>query len=208
MRASAATLLLSMLSAGNGVTPRNASSPVGPSTSQLSYTITVDPAHINQYHVELAVTRSPGRITLGMAKHPEYDDRFWRYVNGLTATMNGKPARIIREDSARWRVEAGETGTLVIRYGIHMAPPAPGIRPSWRSYVNANTALIGGAHSYIYPLERSTLPIRVHVAVPKEWTIATALSPAAGARDFTARVSSHSLTRRFSRARFTDGALQ
>jgi predicted metalloprotease with PDZ domain len=211
MRASAATLLLSLLSTISVSPPGRVSAPSNPSpsNSQLSYTITVDPSHINQYDVELTISHSPARVTLAMARHPEYDDRYWRFVTRLTATVNGRNATVIREDSARWRIEPApshdtsasnttrvDTGTVMLRYRIDMPAPPAGIRPSWRSYVNANSALVGAAHSYIYPIERSTLPIQVHVGVPKEWKVATALEPSPGAGKADRQGTTHDLTAR------------
>jgi predicted metalloprotease with PDZ domain len=149
----------------------HATSPVGP----LDYTITVDSARLNQYSVTLRSTWNGGPITLVMARHPEYDDRFWRFVTDLHATSNGHALAVVREDSARWRIEGAGAGRLTVEYSIAMPPVVPGVKPSWRPYVEINAAMVGGPHSFLYPTVRSSEPIRVHVAAPRGWKVATAL---------------------------------
>jgi predicted metalloprotease with PDZ domain len=177
------TLLLAAGIASPAPEAARTTSPVGP----LNYTIVVDPAHLNEYRVTLNTNVEAGRVTLVMARHPEYDDRFWRFVTDLHATSDGHPLTIVREDSARWRLESAAAGPLVVEYRIVMPPVVPGVKPSWRPYVEANAALIGGPHSFLYPTVRTARqPIRVHIDAPANWTVATALDQQAP-RDFTAR---------------------
>ena len=41
-----------------------------------------------------------------MASHPEYDDRYWRYVENVSAESHGAALKVTREEEPLWRVDA------------------------------------------------------------------------------------------------------
>ena len=61
---------------------------------------------------------------LAMAAHPEYDDRYWRYVRDSTVETQG--ASVTRVDSAVWQVIAPR-GVVTVRYRIALPPAEPGL---------------------------------------------------------------------------------
>ncbi|MEO5510332.1 MAG: hypothetical protein ABIS27_06850, partial [Longimicrobiales bacterium] len=162
-------------------TPYSAPTPHVAFKEALSYTIAVDPAREQRYDVRLEGLMYSGPVTFVMARHPEYDDRFWRYVTDLTVTVDGAPATVIREDSARWRVTAPRSGALRMSYHIVMPPPRPGVHPAWTAYVSSNAALVGGPHSFLYPENRNDLHLFVRLELPSDWVVATALKQTSGA---------------------------
>src|SRR5687768_8156557 len=81
---------------------------------KLQYTLRFDPADTTGIAVELRVTNAPASIQLAAHAHPEYDDKFWRYVTGISAT----DAAVAPIDSVRWQV-TNRAGDVVIRYRVN-----------------------------------------------------------------------------------------
>ena len=82
----------------------------------VEYTLRVDSTELSSYQVEMSLKNMPATFRLGMVAHPEYDDRYWRYVEGLQVTSPGVGGNIIREDSAP-------------------VPYLPGVRVPWYLFV-------------------------------------------------------------------------
>src|SRR5438105_3188526 len=55
----------------------------------VSYLLSVNPEDLSGYSVELRIRNAPDTLRLAMAAHPEYDDRYWRYVDGPRVESNG-----------------------------------------------------------------------------------------------------------------------
>ena len=125
----------------------------------LEYNLTVDPANLRQIGVTLHIARAPDTVRLAMAAHPEYDDRYRRYVTGFAAESRGMARPVVREDSAVWRV-AGTGGDLTVRYAIAL-PEVQSPRAAWRPYLTPTGGLVGGPHSFMYLLgaERSAASV-------------------------------------------------
>ena len=63
----------------------------------IFYTVTIDTADLSGFDVTMQIQGAPETIRLAMAVHPEYNDRFWRYVRNLRADELGKPVSIAIE---------------------------------------------------------------------------------------------------------------
>ena len=50
---------------------------------EVLYTIRVDRTDLSGYTMSMRFTGAPDTFTVAMAAHPEYDDKYWRYVEGL-----------------------------------------------------------------------------------------------------------------------------
>jgi predicted metalloprotease with PDZ domain len=109
-----------------------------------------------------------------MAAHPEYDDRYWRYVVDLVADSEGRARPVVREDSAVWRVEAPR-GEVTVRYAIRL-PPAQPPRAAWRPFLSPTGGLVGGPHSFMYIVGDELAPSEVTFDLPAGWAIATGLT--------------------------------
>ena len=154
-----------------------------PSDPIVSYTLRVDSTDLSGFDVELRLKNAGDTVRLAMAKHPEYDDRFFRYVENLRAE-GPRGASITRVDSAVWRLLA-PGGEATVRYRIHL-PPSPTPRGAWRPFLAPTGGLFGGPHSFMYVVGREPAPAHVRVEVPSSWRIATALRPTADPRTFFA----------------------
>ena len=137
----------------------------------VHYTLTINVSDLSGYDVEMAVTNAPANFHLAMVAHPEYDDRFWRYLNNLV--IDGLSDNIIRKDSALWLVKTN-AGNHIVSYRINL-PPAPAIRGSWRPFLSPSGGLVGGPHSFLYILGATQVPSSVTFKLPGDWQIATSL---------------------------------
>src|SRR6184192_605572 len=142
----------------------------------VGYTLRVD--------VELRLRNVPDTFRLAMVAHPEYDDRYWRYVEALRVATSNGAATVTREDSALWRVVA-PGGEALVRYRIHL-PPAESPRAAWRPFLTATGGLVGGPHSFMYVVGATLAPSHVTLELPPEWEIATGLEPTLDPRTFFA----------------------
>src|ERR671928_121731 len=68
------------------------------------YQIRVNPSDLSGFTVEMQVRGAGDTVRLAMASHPEYDDRYWRYVENLNAESRGVALTVTREEDALWRV--------------------------------------------------------------------------------------------------------
>jgi predicted metalloprotease with PDZ domain len=146
----------------------------------VNYLLTVNAGDTTGFDVQMVIANVSDTFRLAMAKHPEYDDRFFRFVENLTG---GAGVTITREDSALWRVVAPER-RAVIRYRIGVpAERAP--RAAWRPFLSNGGALVGGPHAFMYIVGAELAPAYVQLAHP--WpNVSTGLTPTADANTFYA----------------------
>jgi predicted metalloprotease with PDZ domain len=149
----------------------------------LAYTLRVDSADLSGFSVEIRIRNAPDTFDLAMAAHPEYDDRYWRFVEGLTA-IGPSAAVVTRVDSALWRVVA-PGGECVVRYRIRL-PPSPNPRAAWRPFLTATGGLVGGPHGLMYLPGATLAPAHLTLDLPPGWSAATGLEPTADPKTFYA----------------------
>src|SRR2546430_639999 len=96
----------------------------------VHYTLRVDVGDLSGFDVELRLHNLPDTFRVAMVAHPEYDDRYWRYVEALHVETPHGAATVAREDSALWR-GGGPGGGGPARYP-RPPPPPPGPPPPGR----------------------------------------------------------------------------
>ena len=174
-----AALLFVMSFAAQPSFSHNASRPL------ISYTIRVDPADLSGFAVEMRVRGAGNIVRIAMASHPEYDDRYWRYVENLSAESRDTAPKVTREEDALWRVEA-PAGDFTVRYRIHLPPQTAPIRSAWKPFLSPTGGLIGDLHSFMYVVGAASAPTRVTLDLPSGWAIASGLDPTDDPRTFAA----------------------
>src|SRR5438034_6282049 len=150
----------------------------------VEYTLRVDPRDLAGFEVELRLRNVPDTFRLAMVAHPEYDDRYWRYVEDLRVAAAGGPGAVTRADSALWQVVA-PGGEAVVRYRIRL-PAAESPRAAWRPFLAATGGLVGGPHSFMYVVGATLAPAHVTLELPSTWEAVTGLEPTADPRTFFA----------------------
>lgn len=84
----------------------------------LHYTLNVLESDTLGFDVRLHVRNAPDTFRIAMAKDPEYDDRFFRFVTNVRAS-GSVSAAVAREDSTVWRVTA-PGGDVAIQYRVEV----------------------------------------------------------------------------------------
>ena len=128
----------------------------------VQYLLTIREGDTTGYDVQMVLGNVRDTFRLAMAKHPEYDDRFFRYVDNLTG---GAGVTIAREDSAVWRVVAPER-RAVISYRIKLPAAEQPQRAAWRPFLSATGGLVGGPHSFMYVVGAELAPAYVQISQP------------------------------------------
>jgi len=151
----------------------------------IGYTLRVTETDLSAYEVEMCIRHVPDTFRVAMMAHPEYDDRFWRYVRDIRVeTKNGK-GNVFREDSALWRIVAvGDE--IVLKYKIHLPTAVEGFRAAWRPFLSPTGGLVGGPQSFMYIVGSTLAPSHISLRIPKGWMIATGLEGTADPSTFYA----------------------
>ena len=151
----------------------------------VSYSLRIDAADLSGFDVEMRLRNAPDTFRVAMAAHPEYDDRYWRFVDGPRVDAPGGAASVMREDSALWRVSA-PGGEATLRYRIRLPPAEGPPRAAWRPFLTATGGLTGGPHAFMYVVGATLAPSHVTLDLPPDWDVATGLAPTSDARTFFA----------------------
>jgi predicted metalloprotease with PDZ domain len=151
----------------------------------IAYMLRVAAGDTSGFDVEVRIRNAPDTFRLAMAAHPEYDDRYWRFVEGLTAVTPTRPAVVSRLDSALWRIIA-PGGEAVVRYRIRLPAREGSQRPAWTPFMAPTGALVGGPHAFMYMPGNTLAPSHVRLELPVAWDIATGLEPTSDPRVFFA----------------------
>src|SRR3989442_9015111 len=141
---------------------------------EISYVIHVNPVDLTGFNVEMHVRGSGGIMQVAMAAHPEYDDRYWRYVENFTAESRGVALDITREEDALWSVRV-PGNDLTLKYRIHLPAQTASTRAAWRPFLSATGGLVGDLHSFMYIVGATGAPAGVTLDIPKGWAIASGL---------------------------------
>ena len=148
----------------------------------IQYTLRVDSTDLSGWTVEIRLRTTSDTFRLAMAAHPEYDDRYRRYVRDVTVEPLGTVTRV---DSAVWQVTAPR-GFVTVRYRIALPVVEPGLRSSWKPFLTPTGGLFGGPHSFMYMLGAEDSLVGVTLELPPSWRIATGLNRTNSPRTFTA----------------------
>ena len=175
----------------------------------IGYTLRVDSADLSSWRVAIQLRTTSDTFRLAMAAHPEYDDRYWRYVRDIDVEPLGTVTRV---DSAVWQVIAPH-GAVTVRYRIALPPADSGLRASWRPFLTPTGGLIGGPHAFMYLLGGETMMASVSLELPASWNIATGLDTTPSPRVFFAEnaatlMDSPMLVGRFRSWRFVEGGAE
>ena len=144
----------------------------------IGYTLDVEAADLSIYKVEMRIHNVPDTFRVAMMAHPEYDDRFWRYVKDIQVETKNGIGNAFREDSALWRIVAHGHDVL-LKYSIHLPAPPEGARAAWRPFLSPTGGLVGGPQSFMYIVGATLAPSHISLQLPKGWMIATGLEPTA-----------------------------
>jgi predicted metalloprotease with PDZ domain len=151
----------------------------------VSYTVTIDPADTTRIRVAMVIQSATSPVThVAMAVHPEYNDRFWRYIRDLHAEVfekrnggrgSGKPLTITADDDHSWSVPT-PTGSTIVTYRIQLPPESPTNRPVWHSTLRSNGASLNSTDTFLYLRDFPRSPVAVGLRIPDNWQVRSGLS--------------------------------
>ncbi len=151
----------------------------------IGYTLLVDAADLSFFEVEMRLRNVPDTFRVAMVTHPELDDRFWRYVEGMHVETKNGNGNVFREDSALWRIVV-KSDEVLLRYSIHLPTSQEGQRAAWRPFLSPTGGLVGGIHSFMYVVGATLAPSHITLKLPQGWMSATGLEPTADPSTFFA----------------------
>jgi len=152
----------------------------------IQYKIRIDPADLTGFAVEMKIQRQrPGLLRVAMAVHPEYDDRYFRYIENFSASdPRGSQLTVSREEDTVWRIDNAPKHTH-IRYRLRLPPQQGEIRQSWKPFLTRDGGMVGDLHSLMYVVGEEKRRARLDLEMPAAWTAASGLEPTSNPRSFT-----------------------
>lgn len=144
------------------------------SQAVVEYTLRVDTNNLSGYDVEININNAPKSFHVAMATHPEYDDRYWRFVENFTITSTGKN-NFVREDSTLWKITT-TAKKVTIKYRLHLPAANENQRAVWKPFLSPTGGMVGDIHSFMYLVEQPEATCYVTFQLPEEWHIATGLT--------------------------------
>ncbi|HWH02155.1 MAG TPA: hypothetical protein VN674_00570 [Gemmatimonadales bacterium] len=141
----------------------------------VTYTIRVDPASLSAFDVTMTVRHAPDSFTLAMFRHPEYDDRYWRYLDSVT--VDGGTIR--HDGDATWSVTHA-TADVTIHYRLVLPPQSSPQRSAWKPFLTPTGGLVDAPHALLYVVGAEHGPSEVRLELPKGWRVATPLAGDSG----------------------------
>ncbi|HEX3168359.1 MAG TPA: PDZ domain-containing protein [Chitinophagaceae bacterium] len=150
----------------------------------VDYLLTVDSTDFSSFAVEIKIRNVADTFHVAMVTHPEYDDRYWQFVEDFFVEAKNGKGKILREDSALWKIVTNGR-EAVLHYRIHL-PDVTGIRSSWKAYLSPTGGLVGGPHSFMYVVGATLVPSHVAFNIPNDWEIVTGLQATSDKKAFYA----------------------
>ena len=162
---------------------------VSAATPSIEYKIQIKETDLSGFDVEMLVPRVRGTLRIAMAAHPEYDDRYWRYIENFSATARrGRALPFTKEEDTVWRIE-NTRGETLVRYRLHLPAQQPGsIRDAWKPFLTPDGGMIGDLHSLMYVVGDTSRRARLTLSMPDGWKAASGLEPTRDPRVFTGTV--------------------
>ena len=139
----------------------------------VEYTLNVDSVQANSFSVEMRIRNAPANFVVAAHAHPEYDDKYWRYLEGMRA----ENASVQRLDSVRWQV-TGSRGDVTLNYRIR-PPLAQPPRAAWRAFLTPKGGVTGGPHAFLYVVGSESASARVRAILPSGWTAVSGMNRSA-----------------------------
>jgi predicted metalloprotease with PDZ domain len=151
----------------------------------INYVLTVNSFDTSVFTIEMNIRNVPDTFRVAMVSHPEYDDRYWRYVQDFSADAKRGKGEVRREDSALWRVTTnGNEASL--HYKIRLPALQDQFRSSWKAFLTPTGGLVGGPHSFMYVVGATLTPAYVNLNIPAGWEITTGLTATIDSKTFFA----------------------
>lgn len=148
------------LTASHGASPR------------ISYYVAMDPGDPSSIRVAMQIENAPRSVRLAMAVHPEYDDRFWRYITDWHVDGMDRRALLAVDRDNVWRV-LSHAGYTNVSYRIQLPRENPTSRPVWHTALRADGGSINTVDTFLYlpDFPHAEIRIRLENRAPVVWDV-------------------------------------
>ena len=140
----------------------------------INYILSIDSNDSSFIRIEMRIRNIADSFHVAMVAHPEYDDRYWRFIEDFYVETKTGRGRVLREDSALWKIFTSGN-EAVLHYRVHLPPQLNPQRAAWRPFLSATGGLVGGPHSFMYIVGFTLAPSHVTLNIPDGWKIVTGL---------------------------------
>jgi predicted metalloprotease with PDZ domain len=131
----------------------------------LFYDVGIDPRTSSNIQVNMQILHGPASARVAMAIHPEYNDRYWRYIHDLKANGVDKRAILAIDKENIWRV-ISHVGYAQVNYRIEPAAESPTNRPVWHTVIRPDGGSINTIDTFLYLADYPRAPVRIRLSSP------------------------------------------
>lgn len=138
---------------------------------RVSYRIAPDPAD-SSIQIAMQIGRAPRSVRLAMAVHPEYDDRFWRYITRWHVDGVDRRALLAEDRDNEWRI-ISHAGYANLSYRIQLPHENPASHPVWHTFIRADGGSINPIDTFLYLADfpHAQVDIDLGLGVPVVWDV-------------------------------------
>jgi predicted metalloprotease with PDZ domain len=139
---------------------------------EISYSVSVDPGDSSSVRVWMQIGRAPRSMRVAMAVHPEYDDRFWRYITDWHVDGVDRLALLTVDRENVWRVIT-HAGYANLSYRVQLPHENPTNRPVWHTFIRSDGGSINPVDTFLYLADFPHAKVRLQlgIGVPVVWDV-------------------------------------
>ena len=137
----------------------------------IYYSLGVDPEDPSSIEVSMQID-GPRSVRVAMAVHPEYNDRFWRYITGWHVNGYDKKALLQVDRENVWRV-ISHAGHAQLSYRIRLPGENATNRAVWHTGLRADGGSINPVDTFLYlpDFPNADVNIRLHLPGKIQWDV-------------------------------------
>ena len=131
----------------------------------IQYFVSVDAADPSSIWVRMQIENAPRSLRLAMAVHPEYNDRFWRYVRDWHVDSGDRRALLAVDRDNVWRLLT-HYGFANLSYRIQLPRENPTSHPVWHTFLRADGGSINAIDTFLYLADFPHAEVDIELSVP------------------------------------------
>ena len=139
---------------------------------RISYDVAFEAGDPASIRVAMQIENAPRSVRLAMAVHPEYDDRFWRYITDWHVDGMDRRALLAIDRDNVWRV-LSHAGYTNVSYRIQLPRENSTRRAVWHTSVRPDGGSINTIDTFLYLADFPHADVRIRLAnaAPVVWDI-------------------------------------
>ena len=137
----------------------------------IHYDVGVDPEDPSSIEVSMQI-EGPRSVRVAMAVHPEYNDRFWRYITGWRVNGYDKKALLQVDRENIWRL-ISHAGYAQFSYRIRLPAENPTDRAVWHTGLRTDGGSINPIDTFLYLADfpNAEVDVRLHLPGKIQWDV-------------------------------------